>query len=133
MAEQPQPPKAFINRVLVVEDDYQLAELLAEVLTYENCTADIAANGMEALDLLRGADYDAVLCDLMMPRFDGEALYREAAKSYPHLADRFLFITGHASRRGGFTDYIYSTGNTILEKPFEIEQLRAALQELFKR
>ena len=133
MAEPPPRPQEFINRVLVVEDDYQLAELLAEVLTYENCTADIAGNGMEALDKLRGADYDAVICDLMMPRFDGEALYREVVKNYSYLADRFLFITGNASRRGGLADYIYSTGNTILEKPFEIEQLRLALKELFKR
>lgn len=135
MAEPPvqQRPKDFIRPVLVVEDDHDLADLLAEVLTYENCTADVASNGMEALERLRGADYEAVICDLMMPRFDGEALYREVARHYPHLADRFLFITGNAARRGGLTDYIYSTGNTILEKPFEMEQLRAALQELFRR
>jgi CheY-like chemotaxis protein len=88
---------------------------------------------MEALDKLRGADYEAVICDLMMPRFDGEALYNEVAKHYPYLADRFLFITGHAARRGGLTDFIYRTGNQLLEKPFEIEQLRAAMRDLFLR
>lgn len=126
-------PVEYVNRVLVVEDDYELAELLSEVLTYENCTADIAANGMEALDRLRGADYEAVICDLMMPRVDGEALYNQAIKQYPYLADKFLFITGNPARRAGFTDFIYRTGNTVLEKPFEMEQLRTALKELFQR
>jgi CheY-like chemotaxis protein len=131
-AEQ-SPSKTIMQRVLVVEDDYELADLLREVLTFENCVADVAANGMEAKDRLRAADFDAVVCDLMMPRIDGQALYEEVAKQYPYLADRFLFITGQASRRGGFSDFIARTGNILLEKPFEIEQLRSALKELMCR
>ena len=126
-------PVQFVQRVLVVEDDYQLADVLAEVLTYENCTADTASNGMEAMEKLRSADYDAVICDLMMPRVDGEALYNQAAQLYPHLSDRFLFITGNAALRSGLTDFVYRTGNNLLEKPFEIEQLRTALKETFRR
>ena len=132
MTEEKRPVE-FIQRVLVVEDDHELADLLSEVLTYENCTADLASNGMEAMEKLRGADYDAIVCDLMMPRVDGEALYNQVTQQYPYLADRFLFITGEAVRKGGLTDFIYRTGNTLLEKPFEIEQLRSALQELFRR
>jgi two-component system cell cycle sensor histidine kinase/response regulator CckA len=126
-------PVEYVHRVLVVEDDYQLAELLSEVLTYENCIADIAANGMEAMDMLRGADYEAVICDLMMPRVDGESLYNEVIRQYPYLAEKFIFITGNPGRRAGLADFIYRTGNTLLEKPFEMEQLRTALKELFAR
>jgi CheY-like chemotaxis protein len=131
--EKNRRPVEYINRVLVVDDDYRLTELLSEVLTYENCTVDIAANGMEALERLRGADYEAVVCDLMMPRVDGESLYNEAVKHYPYLAEKFLFITGNAARKGGLTDFIYRTGNALLEKPFEMEQFRAALKELLSR
>jgi two-component system cell cycle sensor histidine kinase/response regulator CckA len=131
MAEEKRPVQ-LIHRVLVVEDDHELADLLSEVLTYENCTADLASNGMEAMEKLRGYDYDAVVCDLMLPRIDGEALYQQVAQQYPYLSDRFLFITGHATHRGGHTDFIYRSGNSLLEKPFEIEQLRAALKELFR-
>ena len=42
-------PSQVIHHVLVVEDDYELADLLSEVLTFENCTVDLASNGMEAL------------------------------------------------------------------------------------
>ena len=69
----------------------------------------------------------------MMPRVDGEAFFEQVAKDYPYLSDHFLFITGQASRQAGLTDFITRTGNALLEKPFEIEQFRVALQELFAR
>src|ERR1035438_6781630 len=88
------PPKRVMHRVLVVDDDHDLAVLLHEVLTYENCEVDIAGNGMEAMDCLRTGDYEAVVCDLMMPRVDGEAVYNDVVQNYPYLANRFLFVTG---------------------------------------
>jgi len=94
-------PKRMMHRVLVVDDDHDLAVLLGEVLTYENCEVDIAANGMEAMDRLRTSDYDAVLCDLMMPRIDGEVLYNDVVRDYPFLANRFLFVTGSRRARPG--------------------------------
>ena len=132
MAE-PSRPTQVVHHVLVVEDDYELADLLSEVLILENCTVDLASNGMEAIEKLREADYEAIICDLMMPRMDGETLYNEATKQFPYLADRFLFITSQAARRSGFADFVFRTGNSLLEKPLEIEQLRAALKELLQR
>jgi two-component system, cell cycle sensor histidine kinase and response regulator CckA len=126
-------PKRIIHRVLVVDDDYDLAELLREVLTYENCEVDTAINGMEALERLHASDYEAILCDLMMPRVDGEALYHEVARQYPYLANKFLFVTGQASRKAGFSDFIYRTGNQLIEKPFEIQELRRTVREIFQR
>ena len=125
--------KKVMHRVLVVDDDHDLAELLREVLIYENCEVDVASNGLEAMECLHAGDYQAILCDLMMPRMDGEALYQEVVREYPYLADRFLFVTGQASRKAGFSDFIYRTGNHLIEKPFEILELRNAVSELFKR
>jgi DNA-binding response OmpR family regulator len=122
-----------VHRVLVVDDDYDLAQLLRDVLTYENCEVEIAGNGMEAMDRLRTGDYEAVICDLMMPRVDGEALYNDVAQAYPHLADRFLFVTGQASRKAGFSDFVSRTGNDLIEKPFDIHQFRRLVRELFQR
>ena len=132
MAEEKRPVQ-LISRLLVVEDDHELAQMLLEVLTYENCTVDLASNGEEAMEKLRMSDYDGVICDLMMPRLGGEALYQQAAQLYPHLSNRFLFISGPAAHRGGHTDFIYRSGNKLIEKPFDIEQLRAALQEMFSQ
>ena len=122
-----------MHRVLVVDDDHDLAELLREVLTYENCEVEIASNGMEAIECLHAGDYEAILCDLMMPRVDGEALYQTVTREYPYLSDRFLFVTGQASRKAGFSDFIYRTGNHLIEKPFDIHELRHAVCDLFRR
>ena len=126
-------PVQIIRHVLIVEDDFELADVLAEVLTHENCVSEHASNGMEALAKLRATDFDGIICDLMMPRVDGEQFYTQVAKDFPYLADRFLFITGQASRRAGFSDFISRTGNSLLEKPFDIEPLREAMRELFAR
>ena len=128
-----QPPVQQMRLVLVVEDDLQLADLLAEVLVYENCTPDVVSNGMEALDKVRTTSYDAIICDLMMPRVDGQALYEEVTREMPYMADKFLFITGQASHKGGLSDFISQTGNRLLEKPFEMDDLRSALREVFDR
>ena len=128
-----QRSQQVMHRVLVVDDDYDLARLLREVLTYENCEAEIAGNGMEAMDCLRTGDYEAVICDLMMPRVDGEAFYNEAVRDFPHLANRFLFVTGQASRKAGFSDFVSRTGNHVIEKPFDIQALRLAVRDLFQR
>ena len=126
-------PKQFMRRLLVVEDDNDLSQLLAEVLTHENCMVDTASNGMEALERMRTADYDAVICDLMMSRMGGEELQCEVAKEFPYLADQFVFITGQIARSNGISDFIERTGNILLLKPFEIEQLRAALKDVLSR
>lgn len=130
---QAEIPKRIMHRVLVVDDDHDLAQLLCEVLTYENCEADVAINGMEAMDNLHAGDYEAILCDLMMPRVDGEALYNDVTRQFPYLADRFLFITGQASHKAGFSDFIYRTGNRLIEKPFDVQELRRAVREIFQR
>ena len=132
MPDEPRP-KRVMHRVLVVDDDHDLAELLREVLTYENCEVDIAGNGMEAMDCLRTGDYEAVLCDLMMPRIDGEVLYNDVVRDYPFLANRFLFITGQPSRKAGFSDFVWRTGNQLIEKPFDIQQLRTAVRDVLQR
>jgi two-component system cell cycle sensor histidine kinase/response regulator CckA len=126
-------PIQLIRHILIVEDDYELADVLAEVLTHENCVSEQAANGMEALDKLRTMNFDAIVCDLMMPRVDGQAFYDQVARDFPYLGERFLFITGQASRQAGMTDFISRTGNTLLVKPFDIEEFRASLRELFAR
>ena len=130
---KPAAPSQVMYRVLIVDDDYELADLLLEVLTMENCVPEHAPNGMEALDRLRTGQYDAVISDLMMPLMDGETLYKEVVKKFPYLADRFLFVTSQAARQSGFTEFISRTGNGILEKPFEVDQLRTALKELLRR
>ena len=127
------PSRQVMRRVLVVDDDHDLAQLLREVLTFDNCEVEIATNGMEAMDRLRTGNYDVVICDLMMPRVDGEVLYNDVVRQFPFLADRFIFVTGQASRKAGFSDFVGRTGNHLIEKPFDLQAFRTAVQETMQR
>lgn len=123
----------FMRQVLIVEDDFAFADVLAEVLTHENCIPDHASNGMDALQKIRAGNYDAIICDLIMPRVDGETLYRQVEREFPYLADRFIFVTGRPTIEAGLADFVHATGNPLLIKPFDIEQLQTALRELLQR
>ena len=132
MAEKERPKKPMI-RLLVVEDDYDLVQQLAEALTRENWVVDTASNGMEALEGMRTTDYEAIVCDLMMSRMGGEELQCVIAREFPYLADHFVFITGQIERNDGISGFIERTGNTLLLKPFTMEQLRTAVEEVLGR
>src|SRR6476661_2544675 len=86
----PQPLKAL----LVVDDDRQLASALQWILADENYLVDVAFDGEEALLKVKVHEYDAVICDLMMPRLRGDEFYFQAKTMRPGLAERFVFITG---------------------------------------
>src|SRR3954469_5652204 len=89
----PQPLKA----ILVVDDDKQLASALQWILADENYLVDVAFDGDEALLKVKVHEYDAVICDLQMPRLRGDQFYVQAREARPELAERFIFITGFAA------------------------------------
>ena len=92
-AVHPQPLKAL----LVVDDDKQLASALQWILIDENYLVDVAFDGEEALLKVKVHEYDAVICDLQMPRLRGDEFYFQASELRPELAKRFIFITGFAA------------------------------------
>src|ERR1700730_16376029 len=86
-----------LKAVLVVDDDQQLASALQWILADENFLVDVAFDGEEALLKVKAHEYDAVICDLKMPRLRGDDFYLKARQLQPNLADRFIFITGFAT------------------------------------
>lgn len=127
------PHRQWMRRVLIVEDDEPLADVIAEVLTFDNCETDFAPNALTALEQLQSGNYDAIVCDVLMPRMSGEEFYRVITDRHPHLRHRVLFMTGTTTIRSGLTDFVVAEGLPLLEKPFTVEQLRAALKELWER
>jgi DNA-binding response OmpR family regulator len=86
-----------LKAVLVVDDDQQLASALQWILADENFLVDVVFDGREALLKVKAHEYDAVICDLKMPRLRGDEFYLKAKEIRPSLADRFIFITGFAT------------------------------------
>src|SRR4051795_9216153 len=83
-----------LRAILLVDDDRQLASALQWILADENFLVDVAYDGEEAMLKVKAGVYDAVVCDVMMPRVRGDEFFHQATKLRPTLADRFIFITG---------------------------------------
>jgi PAS domain S-box-containing protein len=87
----PTPGKA---RMLVVDDEPEIADLLRELLEGAGYDVMTAESGAVALALLDEAVFDLVVSDLHMPDMDGAALWREIKARWPALARRMLFVSG---------------------------------------
>lgn len=80
------PSLAFEGaRILVVEDEPDFCEIVAEVLRLEGFVVTTASDGKEALSALEGQDFDLVITDIVMPRMDGLELILQMRKRYPDL------------------------------------------------
>lgn len=111
-------------RVLVVEDEAVVGDLIEEFLRIDGYEVDRAPDGREALQRVRGAAYGLIVSDIRMPDVDGPMLYRELVALDPGLARRVVFVTGdvlgEATRR-----FLDETGLGYLEKPFDLAAFRA--------
>src|SRR5437868_13193005 len=74
-------------RILVVDDEQSVRDLLAKTLTMADYDVDTAPDGPSALDRLRAAEYDLLITDLKMPGMDGLSVIREARKVRPERSE----------------------------------------------
>jgi signal transduction histidine kinase len=116
-------------RILVVDDESTVADVLREILEIAGHEVDVAGSGESALRRLAGAQYDILLSDMRMPGMDGAMLYGVLCQRYPQLARRFAFITGDtvSSENAGF---LQLTGIPYLSKPFEPREVTELVAQL---
>jgi PAS domain S-box-containing protein len=114
--------------VLLVEDERALAAAVSEALTDAGLKVEHAADGEEALARVRQTQYDAVICDLKMPRVDGMMLYRAIAAATPALARRVIFVTGDVAGTDA-ERFLDDTGCRWLAKPFRLGDLLRAVRD----
>jgi len=117
------------HAVLLVDDDKQLAQALQWILADANFLVDVANDGEEALLKVKANEYDAVVCDVMMPKLRGDEFFVRARELRPILADRFIFITGFAAD-ARINLFLTQTDSKYLVKPFPIQHLINCLREL---
>lgn len=122
------------ERILIVDDEVELANILAESLADHGYSSTAVNRGADGLAALRSAEYDLILSDLMMPEMDGLAVLREALKIDPTLVG--IIMTGQgtiataidAMKIGAF-DYVLKpfdlrTMLPIIERGLEMRRLR---------
>ena len=118
-----------LKAILLVDDDKQLASALQWILADENFLVDVAFDGEEALLKVKINEYDAVICDLKMPRLRGDEFYLKAREMRPALADRFIFITGFTGDPK-ITDFLTGHNVKYLVKPFPVQGLIKCVKQL---
>lgn len=121
-----------MSKILIVEDEAMIRRVLVKILLEENeaLQIDEAADGLEALDKIKKEDYDLVLCDIKMPKFDGIELLEAVKKTKPETP--MIMISGHGdletavqSMRLGAFDYI--------SKPPDLNRLLTAVRNALDR
>jgi len=117
-------------RILVVEDERDLNRLIVKTLTRAGYSADGCFDGVEAEDYLAGAEYDAILLDVMLPKKDGYTLLDEQRRR--GLTTPVLFLTA----RDAVSDRVKGLdlgADDYLVKPFEFDELLARIRAMTRK
>jgi two-component system, OmpR family, response regulator len=123
-------PDGTAIRVLTVDDETSLTELLSMALRYEGWEVSTAASGLAAVKTAREVRPDAIVLDMMLPDFDGLEVMRRIRTEQPDVP--VIFLTARDAlddRIGGLT----AGGDDYVTKPFSLEELVARLRALLRR
>ena len=110
-------------RVLVVDDEATIRDLLSKTLALAEYDVDTAADGTNALDRLRAFSYDLLIADLKMPGMDGLTLIRQAKRIKSDLP--VIIITGFSNESSAIEALNLGVAG-YLTKPFRVPQVLAA-------
>jgi signal transduction histidine kinase/ActR/RegA family two-component response regulator len=115
----PEPGK----RILVVDDEPDVADLLAEALALDGHRVEAVNSGTAALNRILANDYDLVFSDMKMPGMSGADLYDEVARRRVGIERRFVFVTGD-TMNPTTRQFLDRAGAPSLTKPFDIDEIR---------
>ncbi|UYB70799.1 response regulator [Aeromonas veronii] len=118
-----------MNRILLVDDDLELTQLLTEILTLEGFQVTVAEDGEEGLQRLAEQRFDLVLLDVMMPKLNGFAMLTKLRKTHD---TPVLMLTA----RGDSQDRVNGLeagADDYLAKPFDDRELLARVRAILRR
>ena len=119
-------------RILLLEDDKEFCGLLDQLLDAERYSITRVENGMEGLKKVKEADFDIVLCDMMMPTLPGDMFYMAVERIKPELCKRFIFMTGHRADPK-WDAFARKVGGLMLWKPFHFQDLLDGMDSVLKK
>ena len=117
-------------KVLLLEDELQLAKIVSETLVKRNFAVTHVVNGVLGMDAIRKNQFDICVVDVMMPFMDGFSFAEEVRKTDQQLP--LLFLTAKSQTEDVLRGYA-AGGNDYLKKPFSLEELILRLNELLRR
>ncbi len=118
--------------ILLVEDDASNRVVIAKLFERLGHRVLPVTNGLDAYDALRHEQIDCVVCDLRLPYTGGRTLFEQIERDMPHIASRFVFVTGD------YTDpesrlFLEQTGQPFIGKPYEVEVLLGAVAKTLQQ
>ena len=116
-------PSAGRPRILVVDDEASIRDLLSKTLALADYDVDLAPDGRTAIDRLRIAPYDLLITDLKMPGIDGLTVIREGRRLRPDIP--VVIITGYSSEASAI-EAVNLGVSGYLTKPFRVPRVLAA-------
>ncbi len=125
----PEESSAGRHAVLVVDDETEVREMVAEVLRTAGHRVAAAASGDEALDRLGRERFDVIMTDIRMPGLDGIGLYAEIARRWPDQVGRIVFMSGD-TLTANLREFAARNGRPVIEKPFLPGDVRRVVAEV---
>jgi len=117
-----EPARAPAGRILVVDDEAEIAQLVAAALAAAGHTVEQVTDGEAALARVGRGGIDLVISDLRMPGMDGVRLLRELRRRAPVLARSALLLTGDVLSASGHPE-LRRNAVTLVEKPVDLDEL----------
>ena len=116
-------------RVLVVDDEKLIRDVITEYLLLENFEVEEASNGLEAVDKVKKVDFDIIIMDIMMPKMDGYTACREIKK----LKDiPFIMLSARGEEYDKLIGFDLGIDDYVT-KPFSPKELVARIKAVTKR
>jgi DNA-binding response OmpR family regulator len=119
-------------RILLVDDEKDIVEMLGELLSSQGFDVDSAHSAEVALERIRETIYDAAILDFNLPDMDGVMLHRQIRQMDRELAGKTLFMSGMVQSDQNL-GYYASQSAGFLSKPFQVDQVLGALAEVLGR
>ena len=123
---------AASSRILVVEDEPTVAQLIRDVLSGDGHHVEVSLDSHEALQRISHGAYDLVICDLRMPRLDGAAFYDALVRSGSPIQRKIIFTTGDTLSPRTL-EFLEPRRLPYLAKPFLVEELKLAVNRLLQQ
>ena len=122
--------KELRKRILVIDDEPLLVDLMVHLLSLFGYQVDSAFDHREASGRLKDQSYDLIFLDMKMPMMDGKTFYRKINEYIPTLEKRIVFLTGDVANEETFK-FIQETKNRYISKPFTLKEMRELLNRFF--
>ena len=118
------------GRILVVDDDDSNRAVMTRLFRKLGHEVTAVSNGYEAFDVIQREKLDCIISDLRMPTLGGKTLFEQVENKKPDMASRFIFVTGDYTRPESY-EFLQQSGRPVVGKPYELEQLLAAVATVF--